>query len=278
MTLELKKFMVFLNIVLIANSAQGQNNLTGRIIDSKGNPISFVNIGILNKAVGTVSDEKGNFTLSFGDDLLFDTMAVSCIGFKFQKYTVKYFMDSLSKNRNIIMQSDVVQLQEVLIKGNKVKSHRIGYYTNSFQYRGYMTSRAKGAELATFIHQKKNKTSHLIAFEFDIIENHYDSLLFRINIYSVKNEMPDSNLLKRNEVFLLLGQHDKFKYLFKHNIFVTGDFIVSLELIDNFGQGNSQEVFEFASEEGGIYYKRYTSHDKWKKFYGASLGYGLIVN
>ncbi len=272
------RFPILLIFLAFQVGIQAQNNLSGKIIDSDGNPISFVNIGILNKAVGTVSDEQGNFILSFRDNLLLDTMVMSCIGFKHQKHLVKSFIDSLSTNGNVIMEKDVVQLHEVLIERDKLKPYKIGHFTNSWEYRGFMTSRAKGAELATIIYQNKNKTLHLIAFQFNIIKNEFDSLRFRINIYNVNNEIPDSNLLKRNEVFLLLKEHDKFKYFFKKDIFITGDFIISLELLDTFGQSNSEKVFEFTSQEGGKYYKRFTSHDKWEKFTGVSLGYGLIVN
>jgi len=275
---QIHRLYILLVFFIFQICIQAQNNLSGKIIDSKCNPISFVNIGILNKGVGTVSDEQGNFSLSFENNFLFDTIAMSCIGFKFQKYVVKNFIDSLSKKGNIVMEREIIQLQEVLINGDRLKPYKIGHFTNSWEFRGFMTSRAKGAELATVINQDKNKTIHLIAFQFNIIKNNFDSLRFRINIYNVKNEMPDSNLLKKNEVFLLLKEHDKFKYYFKKDIFVTGDFIISLELLDTFGQSNSKKTFEFTSQEGGMYYKRFTSHDKWEKFNGVSLGYGLIVN
>jgi hypothetical protein len=272
------RFKISLLFLILYNNIYAQNNLTGKIVDSKGVPISFANIGILNKAIGTVSDENGNFAISFGDNLLTDTMIISCFGFKRQTSLVKTFIDSLLKNKNITMENEVFQLGEVPIKGDKVKPYKIGHFTNSWATRGYMTSRAKGAELATTIYQDKNKTIHLIAFRLNIIKNDFDSLRFRINIYSVKNQLPDSNLLSQNEIFLLLKDHDEFKYNFKKNIFITGDFIISLELLDTFGQSASKKVFEFTAQQGGRYFKRFTSHDKWEKFNGASLGYGLIVN
>src|ERR1700757_2465383 len=100
------RFKISLVFLILNCKINAQNNLTGKIVDSKGIPISFVNIGILNKAIGTVSDENGNFAISFGNNLLTDTMIISCFGFKRQTSIVKAFIDSLLKNKNITMENE----------------------------------------------------------------------------------------------------------------------------------------------------------------------------
>jgi carboxypeptidase-like protein len=271
-----KLFVPLVSILSLIN-VRAQNKITGKLIDAKGNAVVFANIGIINKAVGTVSNEQGVFTLSFSNDLLADTMAITCLGYKNQKLLVKSFIETLSANGgNVLMENEVMQLQEVQVKGDK--PHKIGSFNTNWRIRGFMASKAHGAELASTIYQEKEKTAHLVSFQFNIIRNDFDSLRFRINVYSVKNGMPDSNLMKGNEIFLLLKQHDEFKYKFKNDVYVTGSFIVSLELLDVFGQGSSKKLFEFSSEYGTKYFRRFTSQDKWETVKGFSLGYGLVVD
>lgn len=271
------KFFTLVAFIAFIINVKAQTKITGKLVDIKGNPVVFANIGIINKAVGTVSNEQGVFTLNFPDDLFSDTMAVSCLGFKNQKQLVKSFMENLSKNAgNILMEDEVMQLQEVQVKGDKL--HKIGSFNRNWRIRGFMESRDLGAELATFIYQKKEKRAHLVSFQFNLIKNDFDSLRFRINIYSIKNGMPDSNLMKGNEIFLLVKQNGVFKYHFKNDMYVTGSFIVSIELLDIFGQANSKKLFEFSAEYGDHYYQRLTSHDRWILMRGFSLSYGLIVD
>ena len=270
-------FLFLLVFTLFITNVSAQNKVTGKLIDAKGDPVVFANIGIINKAVGTVSNEQGIFTLSFSNDLLLDTMAITCLGFKNQKQLVKLFIESLSNNGGkVLMENEVMQLQEVQVKGDK--PHKIGSFNTNWRIRGFMASTAHGAELASTIYQDKEKTAHLVSFQFNIIRNDFDSLRFRINVYSVKNGMPDSNLMTKNEIFLLVKQHDVFKYHFKNDVYVTGNFIISLELLDVFGQGNSKKLFEFSSEYGTKFFRRFTSQDKWETVKGFSLGYGLMVD
>jgi hypothetical protein len=48
----------------------GQNQFKGRVLNELGKPMSFVTVQSKNKAIGTVSDSKGNFTLMSKDSVL----------------------------------------------------------------------------------------------------------------------------------------------------------------------------------------------------------------
>ncbi|MBC8884125.1 carboxypeptidase-like regulatory domain-containing protein [Flavobacterium piscinae] len=84
-------------IILITQIVTSQNILNGKILSKDNNePISYVNIGIINKDVGTVSDENGDFELILvlGNEYYVnetnekDSILISSIGFKSQKFTV----------------------------------------------------------------------------------------------------------------------------------------------------------------------------------------------
>ena len=63
----------------------GQQDYKGKIVDSKtGNPIPFVNIGVFEKEIGTVSDEEGIFHLPLIDTRILqsDNIIFSSLGYQ----------------------------------------------------------------------------------------------------------------------------------------------------------------------------------------------------
>jgi hypothetical protein len=63
---RLSLFIIFPAIVLLSLNAkaQGTAKLTGKISDTQGNPLEFVNIAIAGSAGGAATDAKGNFELA----------------------------------------------------------------------------------------------------------------------------------------------------------------------------------------------------------------------
>jgi len=59
-----KTFIVVTFFIFCLSYINAQKDFKGRVIDAKTNePIPFVNIGIIEEGVGTVSDEEGLFHL-----------------------------------------------------------------------------------------------------------------------------------------------------------------------------------------------------------------------
>ena len=84
-------------------------NVTGKVVDSSGEPLIGVSIKVENKNMGTTTDINGNFTLA---DIPKNTVLVlTYIGMETQKVTV-------TQNRlNIVMRENSVQLEEVVAIG-----------------------------------------------------------------------------------------------------------------------------------------------------------------
>ena len=84
-------------------------NVTGKVVDSSGEPLIGVSIRVENKNMGTTTDINGNFTLA---DIPKNTVLVlTYIGMETQKVTV-------TQNRlNIVMRENSVQLEEVVAIG-----------------------------------------------------------------------------------------------------------------------------------------------------------------
>ena len=59
-----KAFLLKLLLLVIIIPSFGQIKISGNVLDQvAGKPISFVNIGILNANVGTISNDDGSFVI-----------------------------------------------------------------------------------------------------------------------------------------------------------------------------------------------------------------------
>ena len=64
-------------------STFAQKSFSGTVISSNlKDPLSYVNIGVLNKDIGTVSNEKGKFELELKEEFLKDSLTFSIIGYR----------------------------------------------------------------------------------------------------------------------------------------------------------------------------------------------------
>ncbi len=85
-------------------------NVSGRVIDSKGEPLIGVNILVKGTSKGTTTDIDGRFSLNDVDDLAI--LLISYIGYQSQEVAVNG-----QTSLTIIMQEDVQTLDEVVVVG-----------------------------------------------------------------------------------------------------------------------------------------------------------------
>src|SRR5690606_40313860 len=65
---------------LFRSSAQ---TISGQVTDQEtGEALEFVNVGVLNRNIGTVTDEQGNFSLPLSPKNDADTLRISLIGYE----------------------------------------------------------------------------------------------------------------------------------------------------------------------------------------------------
>ena len=94
-----------------------KSSFQGRVIDYKTkDPISFVNIGIENRPLGTITDDRGFFSISnIKSD---NNLVFSCIGYKSKKLS----FEELSNTKIIALTPQARTLSEVTITGMSAKS------------------------------------------------------------------------------------------------------------------------------------------------------------
>ncbi len=276
------KPLYILVFLLCGLSVVGQDVMTiaATILDGKTKePVSFVNIGFAEKGVGTVSNENGNFSLSWKiEDIEEDTiLQISSIGYETKNLPIAS-LDVLTSYKEIVYLAPTqYALDEVVLVNEEREFDRLGSYAYSKENLGYwMNLESLGGEIATRININK-KNTQLQDLTFNIVENKGDSLLVRVKIYDYHRGTPGKNLVTHNIFHTITKKEGQETISLKeHNIIANEDIIVSLELVKVYG---SYIYFSLSSTPyGGISYTKERSMDGWKSYRGTGIAFGLIAS
>ncbi|RVU02750.1 carboxypeptidase-like regulatory domain-containing protein [Mucilaginibacter limnophilus] len=242
----------------------------GTVKDAKtGETLPYVNVGIVGKSIGTVTNQDGKFKLDLKGSTA-DTLKLSMIGYKPQAFIT----GSYSTGKVIALQPDVVNLKEVKVKPKKWKTALLGNQTNSKSGNAGFTSNKLGNEIGTIIKIKKSPTL-IKKFFANVAMEPQDSVKMRLNFYSVKDGLPDQLLNTRN-IFVTLkkGQEQIALDLEPYNIIAEDKFVVTLEWIEN---ARGQGVHFSASFFKGPIIARETSQADWEKVGMFGLGFYVLA-
>ena len=271
-------------LLLTGLALQGQLAYEGRVLDaSTGRPIPFVNIGILSRGIGTVSDADGNFLLEFYPREVGpgDVLRLSSLGYQPKEIPLEK-LDPRVAAFTFRLQPDAISLQEVVVSDKKLleaeQTHGypdligkgIGYWKDSV---------ALGGELASLIRLRKG-LYRLNSLNFHVLENPADSLLLRINIYSPDTGAgnPGENLNKsgKNILYTLRGG-TIFSVidLAPYDLWARNDVIVSLELLGLYGAETIGLALPAGGYPGGKSWRRYASQGSWEPIDGSVVGFSL---
>jgi hypothetical protein len=93
--------------------------ITGKIVDGfDGKPIPYVNISLVGRSIGTISNNDGGFVFKIPADFLSDTIAISCIGFKTVRMSANDFVD----DSRIRLMPESIMIREVIVRTNDPKN------------------------------------------------------------------------------------------------------------------------------------------------------------
>lgn len=269
MSLKLKYLILI--CVLFQNSIFSQIQFVGKIIDSeKKSPLAYVNIGIINRNVGTVSSENGDFSIFLDNIYNNDSLRFSIIGYKSKTYKIA---DLIKKQDDrIFLEKENYEIDEIVVIPRKYKTKILGNETQSQVMQAGFSNNELGNEVGVKI-KIKGVPTFIESFNFYISQNKYDSLFFRLNIYSIKNGLPFENLLKENIFLSTQVEYGAVSFdLKKYNIVVEEDFIISLEWIKNLGENG---LYFSASFANAPIYTRVTSQGEWEKVSIIGLGFNV---
>ncbi len=266
------KKIIFFALLLWVNCSYAQN-LTGVVKDAATNEnLPYVNIGIAHKGIGTVTNNDGNFKLGLNNNDA-DSLKISMLGYLPQSFSIAELKKHVGL-LTVLLVPGKIQLNEVKISNPKLKQSILGNTTKSKTVNAGFTTSDLGNEIGEIIKIKKSPT-YLKQFNAAINVNTEDSVKLRLNIYGVKNGLPDKNILQQN-IFVTVKKGDDHITidLNPYHIAVDDNFFVSLEWIQKTpGHG----LMFSASLLGSAIIARETSQANWEKVGLAGVGFNVLA-
>jgi hypothetical protein len=263
----------FLNQTFSQDSTTKNIAIQGIVLEAETNtPLAYVCIGILNKPEGTLSDSLGNFNFHISQKNAADTLQISLVGYFPKKITVKEFIES--KENTITLSIKFTELAEVVITNNATNTETIGRQGNGKLVQVSIHNKKSveetiGSEMG-MRYKTKQTNATLKDFNFNVSANNFNYIKYRINIYSVKDNMPDTLICNR-QIFMTV---DSFKTgwtkvdLKPYNIKVNQDFIVTVQWVESRMDKKENPVTMIPvamTPFSKNCYARIASQDKWKK-------------
>ncbi|MEQ8474048.1 MAG: carboxypeptidase-like regulatory domain-containing protein [Marinoscillum sp.] len=272
------KIKVLLNLLVlsVATNLYGQQTLSGVIKDQVSNkPVPFVNIGVVNRGTGTVSNESGQFEWKLDRDFQNDTIRISSIGYESRSFTVSEFIDAIRKDSVIGLKEQIIELEVIVVSGREFKEKNLGKETSSGMMRGGFRNAELGNEVGTKISVKQSSIM-IEKFHTYVTANTNQNLKFRLNFYDLKDGMPNQKLISENIIFPIDIEEGAFTLdLTDYDIVIDEDFVVSVELVEK--EGEKEHMVFFSVAPFGNVMTRLTSQAAWEKVGGMGIGFNLTV-
>jgi CarboxypepD_reg-like domain len=239
----------------------------GRVIvhEDNNSGVAYVNVGIIGKNVGTVTDPSGNFSLYLDKIYDKDSIRFSMIGYESRSFLVRAFKDNAIKT--IYLGPKSYSLTEVKITYHKAREVSLGIPVISEALKSGFAENNLGSEMG--IRLKTRGKVKLEDINLNVATCTYDSVTYRLNIYQAIDEIEYKNILTQ-PIYISFSK-DKIDKpitlaLGKYSIIVEGDILVTLELYKDLGQGRLLFYTQYFTSY--TYHKK-TSEGKWTKAPGA---------
>jgi hypothetical protein len=283
-------FPVFILFSFLSIQLTGQV-ITGKVLDSStGDPLEYVSIGVVEKPLGTISNEKGEFRLAVKDQDAGAMIRFSMIGYKAQTFS----LEELSIGENLIkLIREPVKLPEVIVKPFSGKLRKAG--TTDFTRPGKVcgwsgTEFGKGSEEGLKI-SLGNQNVRLLSLHLRVWLLSFDSCLFRLHIRNIVNDLPGNELLNENILLPVKKKSGweeidlrKYNLVFKNDIALTIEWIKVMGAHDNrvvkftnATQSTANNVLFNVKEKQGCFFKKDANEDKWSRITTQSPGFYLTI-
>ncbi|MBW1297818.1 carboxypeptidase-like regulatory domain-containing protein, partial [Aquimarina litoralis] len=279
--MKLKLVLLFISTFFINGFLFSQYEITidAYILDSETKqPIPYVNVGFMNKGIGTVSDHNGHIFLQYDEEKVGSksVFQLSSLGYKTIQLSSQELFKIFDKNNTISMEPSSINLEAAAITSEKRNKKIVGNVYKPNGSMGYWKdTKSLGAEIGTRI-RISHKNTKLHQLQFHVLENSTDSLLVRVNVYESTRKVPGKNILAHNIYHTITNKKGiETVDLSDYNILVDDDIMVSLELVKVFGEDIE---FSIAASEEGRSYLRNVSQDEWDVLKDTGMAFNMDIS
>ena len=270
---------IFCFLGTITVFGQYKVTINALVLDQKTNqPVPYVNIGFVDKTVGTITNKDGEFKLTYHEDNIGgkEILRFSALGYKPLDVRASQLVPFLTNTNKFYLVPAPITLDDVYITNEVRETTTIGNKGASDELMGYWKDKeGLGGEIATLVKVKKKNTK-LQDLHFNIIENTVDSLKIRVNIYDYQKGYPQQKLLQQN-IFYTIKRDTKTAAidLSSYNISVDKNFVVGIELIEVYGDAINFAIN--AAQRKGVSFIRLISQDKWIRYPSTGMNFSLTA-
>lgn len=235
---------------------------SGNVLNEKKEPMGYVNIGVIGKDIGTVSDISGHYNINI--DPLFENDSIRFSYTGYTPVTIKV-ADFKKQSHLISLKPQVFNLSEVVIKPIRIEEKKLGNNFKGLFQAGFKDNK-QGYEMGILLKIKKRAILHKVSIR--VTNCSYDSLCFRLNVYKETDKKTFVNVLR--DPIYVFRKVPKSPFILSANlsdnklndIVVEGNTLVAIEFIKDLGKGR---LYLAAGMIGTTSYYRKTSQGKWKK-------------
>jgi hypothetical protein len=267
----MKPSSLLLILLFAYNLVYSQTSLKGVVTDGESyKPVPYVSIGIIGKPTGTVANIDGAFEINLDNSINDeDTVRFSSIGYQNYDYLVGN-LKAKGTPLTINLTRLVNELKPVIVNSKHTTVKILGYDTNSKLFGLGFGTGAIGSEGGVRIPIKHQNTS-IDDVRLFIIQNPFDHLTFRVNIYELVDGKPGKNILNEN-VLIQIENKKTGKIIIdlnKYNIYVNSDVLLTLEWLG--ATPTTSANLDVGASLFGSTYIRQASQSVWIKK-GAGIG------
>lgn len=258
-------------LVLLSNACWSQNLLlSGTVKGVNNEKLAFVNIGIQNKNIGTISDENGDFSILLNRENQADSLSFSYIGYKL--LTVK-ISNIIKKDINeFVLDENPFSLDEVIIISKKLKEKKLGTASYvSFVVGEVRADDNQNNNIREFAKKLKiKKPSRLLDLHIALNNVNIGKGKFRVNFYTIKDNLPfekigSENIIIEKQIINGWNTFDlkKFDLKFENPVFISIEYLPQ--------EYNEQEPFRYNGQLLGKSITRSSSLGSWNVTNGAKI-------
>lgn len=226
----MKKLIFLLCFPLVAGA---QEVLSGRITDSLGLSVPYVNIGVVGKGKGTVSNSKGQYQIDLTGVAPKDSIYFSHLNYYRRAFAVK----DLQRDPKVVLVEHVFELPSFTVSQKKPKLQTIkgmGVNVGEVYYIGEdVLNKEEIGNIITLKHTYLAKE-----FELPILENTMPNLVLRLQILKIEDDGTLTPLVEK-PIYLSIPQNSQKQKIVQELqvVLPKGRIWVGLRAVEGSGDG-----------------------------------------
>lgn len=259
------KLLLFFCIISLSTTTFAQTEIKGVVIDADShNLLSYVNIGIKNKNIGTSSLQNGTFNLIIPAQNTNDTLTFSIVGYSELKLPIKNIISTNQQSFHLTQKT--TELSTVTIKAKALIEKKFGiknekaliHFTDGSINQNDIFEIAQLVKFDTIL-SKITSVNLLVNYP------RKDSATFRINFYRFDGNSPSQRIVEKSIIQTKQINQGWLQFdLSKSNIYIKGNFVVAIEFIPS-TQKSAPIYYEVKLGGSAKSYVRTSSQGLWKR-------------